>query len=125
MGGQEGVAVGSLEDWRVFWRSLGHSELLMESFLTNGGSHLMLILALEAFKSYGLLTDRRTDGRTDGRTFGLLELLSQLKRLSGVGMTILCMLHTLYYQQPQLQDSPHICRPSKKRKLEVKKNNDE
>ena len=29
--------------------------------LMDGGSYLMLILALEAFKSYGLRTDRQTD----------------------------------------------------------------
>ena len=29
---QEEIADGSLEDWRLFWRSLGHSELPRVSF---------------------------------------------------------------------------------------------
>ena len=50
-GGQVDVAGGSLEDWRVFRRSLDHSELLRKSFKSYWISYLMLILTLEASKS--------------------------------------------------------------------------
>ena len=41
--GQEEAAGGSLEDWRVFCKSLGHSELLRLAFQTYWGSYMMLI----------------------------------------------------------------------------------
>ena len=58
-GDQEELAFGSLEDWRVFWMSLGDSELLRVPFKTHGG------VLSDASKVNCLQTDRQTDGRTD------------------------------------------------------------
>ena len=47
---QGGDPDGYLDDWRVSWMSLGHSESLRESSYTFEGSYLMLNLTPEASK---------------------------------------------------------------------------